>query len=136
MFGLLLRDGSQMEIEAPDLLAAMRHALRMNADLRIEGCQSRVMRQDEIRQSLELDRPGLFEPYNAEWQPPSTAEFRALLGVAELTGSQAGKLVGVAPGKIRKWAGGEGAPPYAVWRLLTLYTGLAPLTTWDNGLTK
>jgi hypothetical protein len=30
--------------------------------------------------------------------------------------------------KIRKWAGGEGDVPYAVWRLLSIYAGLAKAT--------
>jgi len=125
MFVLLLRDGSHKEIHAPCLLDAMREALRWGADLRIDGGSPRIMQSDEIRQALSLDRPGLFDAYHPEWSPPSADEFRELLKVAQLTGSQAGLLVGVPSGKIRKWAGGDSSPPYAVWRLLTVYAGLA-----------
>lgn len=125
MFVLVLRDGSCLAIEVDNLLEAMREAVRVDADLRVEGAAPRIMRHAEIMQALSLDRPGLFDAYHINWQPPSAAEFRELLKVARLTGSQAGQLVGVPSGKIRKWAGGDSSPPYAVWRLLTIYAGLA-----------
>ncbi|MCE1119127.1 transcriptional regulator [Pseudomonas sp. NMI795_08] len=83
-----------------------------------------------------MNRPGLFAAFSSEWQPPSPAEFRELLKVADLTGSQAGLLVGVPGGRIRKWAGGDGAIPYAVWRLLTIYVGLAAALRINNEITK
>lgn len=125
MFVLVLRDGSHVSIEASSLSDAMREAVRMDADLRVEGGTPRIMPQLEIRQALALDRPGLFDAYNTNWQPPTASEFRELLKVAQLTGSKAGSLVGVSSGKIRKWVGADGQPPYAVWRLLTIYAGLA-----------
>lgn len=126
MFALLLRDGSRTEIEAPDLWEAMRAALRLDAEqLEVPGTPPRSMTADQVRQELALDRPGLFDAYKPGWQPPSVNEFRELLRVAELSASQAGQLVGVDGRKIRKWAGGEGEVPYAVWRLLSIYVGLA-----------
>ena len=126
MFALLLRDGSREEIEAPDLWEAMRAALRHDAaKLEMPGDPPRSMTADQVRQELALDRPGLFDAYAPGWQPPSVAEFRELLRVADLSASQAGMLVGVDGRKIRKWAGGEGEVPYAVWRLLSIYAGLA-----------
>ena len=126
MFALLLRDGSRTEIEAPDLWEAMRVALRLDAaQLEVPGTPPRSMTADQVRQELALDRPGLFDAYNPGWQPPSVSEFRELLRVADLSASQAGQLVGVDGRKIRKWAGGEGEVPYAVWRLLSIYVGLA-----------
>ncbi|MCI8212566.1 hypothetical protein AUC61_23835 [Pseudomonas sp. S25] len=86
------------------------------------------MTADQVRRELALDRPGLFDAYAPGWVAPSVEEFRELLRVAELSGSKAGMLVGVSQGKIRKWAGGEGEVPYAVWRLLTIYAGLAEAT--------
>lgn len=126
MFALLLRDGSRTEIEAPDLWEAMRVALRFDAaQLEVPGTPPRSMTAAQIRHELALDRPGLFDAYTPEWQSPSVPEFRELLRVADLSASQAGMLVGVEGRKIRKWAGGEGDVPYAVWRLLSIYAGLA-----------
>jgi len=127
MFALLLRDGSRTEIDVPDFLEAMRAALRLDAThLVVPGDPPRSITADQVRQELALDRPGLFEPYASDWSPPTAAEFRELLRVAGLSGSEAGTLVGVDSRKIRKWAGGEKADiPYAVWRLLSIYAGLA-----------
>lgn len=138
MFALLLRDGSRTEIEAPDLWEAMRAALRLDAErLEMPGDPPRSMTADQVRQELALDRPGLFDAYNPGWQSPSVAEFRELLRVAELSASQAGMLVGVDGRKIRKWAGGEGEVPYAVWRLLSIYVGLAAAPSQsDNEITN
>lgn len=139
MFALLLRDGSRTEIDVPDFLEAMRAALRLDAaQLEVPGDPPRSMTADQVRQELALDRPGLFEPYARDWTPPTAAEFRELLRVADLSGSEAGMLVGVDSRKIRKWAGDEKADiPYAVWRLLSIYAGLAeaPKRT-DNEITK
>ncbi|MCD5980529.1 hypothetical protein [Pseudomonas quasicaspiana] len=132
MFALLLRDGSREEIEAPDLWEAMRAALRMDAlQLEIPGESPRSMSAEQVRRELSLDRPGLFDSYAPGWAPPKVDEFRELLRVADLSGSKAGMVVGVSQGKIRKWAGGEGEVPYAVWRLLTIYAGLAEPVRMD-----
>ena len=138
MFALLLRDGSRTEIEAPDLWEAMRVALRLDAaQLEVPGTPPRSMTADQVRQELALDRPGLFDAYAPGWQPPSVPEFRELLRVADLSASQAGMLVGVDGRKIRKWAGGEGEVPYAVWRLLSIYAGLAAAPCYTgNEITK
>ena len=126
MFALLMRDGSRTEIEAPDLWEAMRAAIRFDAALlEVPGTPPRTITADQIRQELALDRPGLFDAYAPGWQSPSVPEFRELLRVADLSASEAGMLVGVDGRKIRKWAGGEGEVPYAVWRLLSIYAGLA-----------
>lgn len=138
MFALLLRDGSRTKIEAPDLWEAMRAALRLDA-VRLEmlGDSPRSMTADQVRQELSLDRPGLFDAYAPGWQAPSVAEFRELMRVAELSASQAGMLVGVDGRKIRKWAGGDGDVPYAVWRLLSIYAGLADAPSYlNNEITK
>jgi hypothetical protein len=139
MFALLLRDGSRMEIEAPDFWEAMRAALRLDAaQLEVPGDPPRSMTAAQVRQELALDRPGLFEPYAPDWIPPTAAEFRELLRVAALSASQAGMLVGVDSRKIRKWAGDEKADtPYAVWRLLSIYAGLASAPRRPvNGITE
>jgi hypothetical protein len=131
MYALLLRDGSREEIQASDLWEAMRAALRVDAaHLEVLGDPARSMTADQVRQELELDRPGLFDAYTPGWQSPSVAEFRELLRVADLSASQAGLLVGVDARKIRKWAGGDGDVPYAVWRLLSIYAGLAEANTF------
>ena len=138
MFALLLRDGSRTKIEAPDLWEAMRIALRLDAaQLEVPGEPPRSMSAEQVRRELALDRPGLFDQYGPDWQEPSAAEFRELLRVAGLSGSRAGLLVGVEHRKIRKWAGGEGEVPYAVWRLLSIYAGLADAPSYArNEITK
>jgi hypothetical protein len=139
MFALLLRDGSRTEIDVPDFLEAMRAALRLDAaQLVVPGDPPRSMTADQVRQELALDRPGLFEPYAPDWTAPTAAEFRELLRVAGLSGSEAGMLVGVDSRKIRKWASAEKADmPYAVWRLLSIYAGLAEAPKRaDNEITK
>jgi len=138
MFALLLRDGSRTKIEAPDLWEAMRIALRLDAaQLEVPGDPPRSMSADQVRRELALDRPGLFDAYTPAWKPPSVAEFRELLRVADLSGSRAGLLVGVEQRRIRKWAGGEGDVPYAAWRLLSIYVGLAKAPSYlDNELTN
>lgn len=139
MFALLLRDGSRMEIEASDFWEAMRAALRLDAaQLVVPGDPPRSMTAEQMRQELALDRPGIFDPYAPDWTPPTAAELRELLRVAELSASQAGMLVGVDSRKIRKWAGDEKADmPYAVWRLLSIYAGLAEAPRrLDGGITE
>lgn len=133
MFALLRRDGSRTEIEAADLWEAMRASVRLNAvQLEVPGDPPRSMSAEQVRQELALDRPGLFAAYTPGWQAPSVAEFRELLRVAGLSASKAGLLVGVDQRKIRKWAGGEGEAPYAVWRLLSIYAGLADAPRYAN----
>lgn len=137
MFALLRRDGSREEFEASDLWEAMRAALRLDAEkLEMPGDPPRSMTADQVRQELALDRPGLFDAYAPGWAPPTVAEFRELLRVADLSGSRAGLLVGVSSDTIRKWAGGKGEVPYAVWRLLSIYAGLAEPAQRDDELTK
>ena len=137
MFALLLRDGSREEFAAPDLWEAMRTALRLDAELlEIPGEPPRSMSADQVRQELALNRSGLFDAFTPGWTPPTVEEFRELLRVTGLPGSAAGLLVGVSQKKIRKWAGGEGEVPYAVWRLLSIYAGLAEPARRDNELTK
>jgi len=138
MFVLVRRDGSRTKIAAPDLWEAMRTALRLDAmQLEVPGDPSRSMSADQVRQELALDRPGLFDAYAPGWQSPSVSEFRELLRVADLSASKAGLLVGVDGRKIRKWAGGDGEAPYAVWRLLSIYAGLAKAPSCsDDEITK
>jgi hypothetical protein len=137
MFALLRRDGSREEFEAPDLWEAMRAALRLDAEqLEIPGDPPRSMTAAQVRQELALNRPGLFDAYAPGWSPPTSDEFRELLRVARLTAGQAGMLVGVSQPKVRRWIGGDGEPPYAVWRLLSIYAGLAEAPKVDNELTK
>lgn len=135
MFGLLLRDGSRKEIEASDLWEAMRTALRLDAEqLQAPGDPPRWMTAEQIRRELALDRPGLFDVYSPDWQAPCADEVRELLRVARLSAGQAARLVGVSQDKIRKWCGGKGEVPYAVWLLLSIYAGLAPAPYWSDGV--
>ena len=56
---------------------------------------------------------------------PTSAEFREVTRLLGLTGSEAGRLLGVDGRTIRKWIGGERDVPYSAWRLLLLEAGLA-----------
>ena len=127
MFVLVLRDGSRSELVGFDLQEAMRTLVRQQAaHLEIAGDPPRQLPFSLALQELSLGRPGLFERFSDDWRPPSPAEFRELLRLAGLSRAEAGRLVGVSPGKIGKWVGGQGEVPYAVWCLLTVYAGLAP----------
>jgi len=137
MFALLRRDGSREEFDAPDMWEAMRAALRLDAaQLEVPGDPPRSMTADQVRQELALNRPGLFDAFAPGWMPPTVEEFRELLRVTGLPASAAGLLVGVSQKKIRKWAGGEGEVPYAVWRLLSIYAGLAKPSVRNDEITK
>lgn len=127
MFVLVMRDGSRSELVDLGLEDAMRTLVRQQgAYLEIAADPPRQLPYALALQELSLGRPGLFERYSDDWQPPSQAEFRELLRLSGLGRSGAGRLVGVSPGKIGKWVGGQGEVPYAVWRLLTVYVGLVP----------
>lgn len=127
MFVVVMRDGSRSEVAGLGLEDAMRTLVRQQgAFLEIATDPPRQLPYALALQELSLGRPGLFERYSETWQPPSPDEFRELLRVAGLGRSGAGRLVGVSPGKIGKWVGGQGEVPYAVWRLLTVYAGLVP----------
>lgn len=118
MYWMQLRDGSREPFAAEDDAEAMREAVRRCAPaLELAGA---AVSRAEMLQALDLGRPGVFAEYGPEWQAPTGAEVRALLKLARLTGSAAGRLVGVNSAKVRRWAG-EGGMPYAVWRLLTVY---------------
>lgn len=126
MFALRYHDGSRVELPAPDLGEAMRALVREGAaSLEIEGDPLRVLERSVAVAELGLARPGLLDAYSADWQAPTTEEFREAMRVGKLTGSTAARLLGVRPEKIRKWAGGHGNDiPYAVWRILTVYCRL------------
>lgn len=127
MFVLVMRDGSRLELVDQGLEDAMRTLVRQQAEyLEIAADPPRKMPYALALQELSLGRPGLFERFSEAWRSPSQDEFRELLRLASLGRSAAGRLVGVSPGKIGKWVGGQGEVPYAVWRLLTVYVGLAP----------
>lgn len=133
MFALVLHDGTRLPLEDLALDEAMRTLVRERAEyLEIAGDPPRKMGYALALDELNLGRPGLFDGYSEGWQPPSAAEFRELIRVAKLTRSEAGRLVGVSPGKIGKWAGGASDVPYAVWRLLSVYSGLSPADVINN----
>lgn len=124
MFVLLMHDGSREEVSTAERDDAIREAIRRGA-VALEGAPlwPPFMRQD-FMQAAGLGRAGLIDAFGPGWQPPTGAEVRELLKVARLTSSTAGRLLGVPGGKVRKWAGDDGAMPYAVWRLLLIYAGL------------
>lgn len=127
MFVLVLRDGSRSELVGQSLEEAMRTLVRQQAAcLEIATDPPRRLPYAVALQELSLGRPGLFERFSEAWRSPSPDEFRELVRLAGLSRSAAARLVGVTPGKIGKWIGGQGEVPYAVWRLLTVYAGLAP----------
>ena len=62
---------------------------------------------------------------NPGYLKPTTDEIRAVLRMGNLTGSAAGRLLGVNGRTVRKWTGGESDMPYSAWRLLLIHNGLA-----------
>lgn len=78
-------------------------------------------------------RPATLLPYTDDgYSEPTWEDVRALMRIAQLTGSGAGDLAGVSARKVRRWAcppdSNDHLPiPYAVWRLLLLETGLVTL---------
>lgn len=133
MFALVLHDGTRLPLEDQALDEAMRTLVRERAEcLEIAGDPPRKMGYTLALDELNLGRPGLFDGYTPDWQPPSVEELRELMRVARLSRSAAGRLVGVSPGKIAKWVSGVGEVPYAVWRLLTVYSGLSPADVMGN----
>ena len=63
-------------------------------------------------------RPSTIMGYGDDWEAPTGEEIKTILKLAELSGSQAGLLVGVNSRTIRKWTGEEREIPYAAWSLL------------------
>jgi hypothetical protein len=66
------------------------------------------------------------------YEVPSPEDFRAFLLAHEMTGAQAGKLVGVDSRAVRRWTAPKDQPgsrsiPWAAWILLRLYTGTMTL---------
>lgn len=59
------------------------------------------------------------------YRAPTKEEFRTVIQTLGLTGSIAGRLLGVDGRTIRKWIGGEREIPYSAWRLLLINAGLA-----------
>lgn len=130
MFVLVLRDGSRSELVDQSLEEAMRTLVRKQAAyLEAAADPPQLVSYDSALQALNLGRAGLFDRFSEEWRNPSPEEFRDLVRLAGLSRSSAARLVGVTPGKIGKWIGGQGEAPYAVWRLLVVYTGLASADT-------
>ena len=61
------------------------------------------------------------------WEQPTGEEVREVLRVANLTGAQAAKVLGLgATGDrtVRRWVGEDSAIPYAAWALLCDLAGL------------
>ena len=133
MFVLVMGDGSQQELIDRTFEDAMRTMVRKGAHhLVVMTDPPQRLSREVVLKTLHLDRPGLFDRYNDQWRAPTSEEFRDLVRLANLTRGTAALLVGVSPGKIGKWIGGQGEVPYAVWRLLTVYAGLAPADTENN----
>lgn len=134
MFVLVMRDGSRSELVDQGLEEAMRTLVRQQGEcLEVAADPPRRLPYELALHELSLGRPGLFERYSDSWSSPSAGEFRELLRISGLSRAGAGRLVGVSPGKIGKWIGGQGEVPYAVWRLMTVYAGLAPADVWRGG---
>ena len=64
-------------------------------------------------------------PFADEWEQPTPDEVREVLRLANLSGSEAARYVGITEGRtIRRWTGGDSAIPYACWALLCHAAGL------------
>lgn len=49
---------------------------------------------------------------------PTSADLRAIMKAADLTGSDVAEICGVNPRTVRRWTGGDITMPYAAWMLL------------------
>ncbi|HII1671959.1 TPA: transcriptional regulator [Salmonella enterica] len=81
------------------------------------------------REAATLQGVTSFAPYSESWTPPTTDEVRALLSLANLSGSKAGILVGVESRTVRRWTGGNSSIPFACWAILVSYAGLGDIWT-------
>lgn len=61
------------------------------------------------------------KPFSDKWQAPTGDEIKLLLKEGGLSGSKAGRLVGVNSRTIRRWTGGDQPIPFAAWALLVLH---------------
>ncbi|EEJ5117673.1 TPA: hypothetical protein N2G45_002873 [Salmonella enterica] len=62
-----------------------------------------------------------------EWTQATADDVRLMLSICELSGSQAGSLVGVDGRTIRKWTGGDSSIPFAAWALFVEEAGLGKI---------
>lgn len=64
-------------------------------------------------------------PFAKGWEPPTPNEIKLILSKAgNLTGRDAGDLVGVTPRTVRRWIGEPDKPiPYACWAILVEKAG-------------
>lgn len=75
----------------------------------------------QVRNSV---RPNTLLPFDdPNYEAPTADDVRAALKALDLTGAQAGTLLGVDSRTIRRWTGGERDIPFAAWRLLTVSSG-------------
>ncbi len=72
----------------------------------------------EVRRETRL--PFADQRYTA----PTPKEIAEVIRRLELTGSKAGRLIGVDGRTIRRWIGNERDIPYSAWRLLLIEAGL------------
>lgn len=64
-------------------------------------------------------------PYtDPRYVAPKPAEVAEVVRLLELSGSQAGGMVGVDGRSIRRWIGGDREIPYSAWRLFLIEAGL------------
>ena len=97
-----------------------------------------------VRKDLNNIRAATLKPFNEGWAQPTWEEVRSVLVIAgkhvgkdKLTGKQAANLVGVNPRQVRKWTAppdsSNFAPiPYAPWRLLIEFCGIADKVNTDT----
>lgn len=70
-----------------------------------------------------------------DWQQPTSEEIREVLRLAELSGTEASLVLGLAGSKtIRRWVGEVTPIPYAAWAVLCDYAGLGII--WRSASTN
>lgn len=69
-------------------------------------------------------RPETLRPASEGWEAPTGSEIRYIVTAAGLTGTTAGKLLGVDPRMLRRWIGEDKPLPFAAWALLIHAAGL------------
>jgi len=81
-------------------------------------------------------RQECLRPATGGWERPTGNEVREALRLAQLTGGQAAKTLGLgAEGgrTVRRWIGEDSAIPYAAWALLCDVAGLGRIWRTTHG---
>lgn len=81
-----------------------------------------------MTKNKQIIKPEYLCPFAKGWEQPDGEAVRAILKLANFTGEQAAKLVGLADSRtVRRWTGNDSPIPYAAWALLCHAAGYGPI---------